>query len=582
MNQQNLIIQSPKNYIGLHIWQFKTPLEKINKNFKKIQQLIYKFRKSNGKLLSSLESATSKSSQLSIVDKLINQQETFNKRLNSRLKNHNGYIDRLRKRISRLVIYDDLFKKYHNLNDKQIQKMNGLPTDLDKFYQEENNILIIDHLLKFSNHPIINENENPGIILAKKLGLEDLIDIDTILQGLKIHHEIKSNQNYELLSEWCIENEKFLNAQINNGNNLNESMGKDNEITDNEKIDNDDFFEFFAEEIDSDDEYQQGDFGLAFEAKIQRSIELIKNDQFLNACDILKDEFNNALNLNKIPSVLSKIPSLAWYNLAIGDLNENVYCNPFAAYSKNEQFKFNNNFSERLDDSNSWSKIADLFLKDFNKLYGMPLQTPLTTMLNMGLSSIKVGSCNLALSPASTTAPTTATTKRPSLKILTNGKNHDKSRFISNNSECSVCSPILTNIAKSLPFSSQSKANVYNDAVKLPNNNIYSFGKLLELSNYAKQLSDSKMSAAFKELEKSICYGMTMRDLAIDQFESFSKEQQLDFSNDLDMSKESLEPLWRLNVQFDQAQKIIPLFLISDPITLETFKIEELKRVYIT
>lgn len=166
------------NNLQLHIHRFKTPLVKLHKNFKRIQQIIVKLRHSQSKLLNST------SLSLDVINRLITSQDQLNKKLKSRLAIHDDLTSRLQTRI--------LFT----------------PSSHD-YATIDKNLLIVDYLLRAGGTPEISQ------LITEHLHLTDLIDVDVISQGISIYNQIKDNNNLNLLISWCIENEKFMPPPIN-------------------------------------------------------------------------------------------------------------------------------------------------------------------------------------------------------------------------------------------------------------------------------------------------------------------------------------------------------------------------------
>ncbi|OWB76099.1 hypothetical protein B5S32_g248 [[Candida] boidinii] len=226
--------------------QFKIPIELIKKNFKNLNKLIEKHNHTVLKYVSSIEKLNNLNENLDkkllLLNKLISIQESYNKKLSFRVKQHNDFVDRLIIRINYLKTLNQtrnsLIKSHtklqddnnNNINDDDISNNSGNHNDSKKsdndnknnngmsfnemasYYDNEVNLLLVDYLIKMSNNNYTpaTMDSNTGVKLAKFLKLDKLIDYDIILQGLNIYHEIKDKKNLKILIDWCNENKDAL------------------------------------------------------------------------------------------------------------------------------------------------------------------------------------------------------------------------------------------------------------------------------------------------------------------------------------------------------------------------------------
>lgn len=102
-----------------------------------------------------------------------------------------------------------------------------------------------------------------------------------------------------------------------------------------------------------------------------------------------------------------------------------------------------------------WDDLAEMFVKAYFELHGLPKQSSLVESLATGISSLKTYSC---------------------------GK-HNKD--LSRGYMCPVCSEELYELSEPLPFALHVKSHLDSDPVVLPNGRIYGREKLLEYSQKA-------------------------------------------------------------------------------------------------
>lgn len=152
----------------LHVHRVKTPVVKIHKNFKKVQQLVVRLRTLQAHLLEQ---------ELSVetLDRLIAAQKQAIKRLKSRMEIHEGLVSRLQTRL-------DPLEGPHMLK----------------------NSMFVDYLIRGGAPPEACQE------MARCLEVDGVTDTDVLIQGLSIYNEVKNNHNLRLLMDWCIENERFL------------------------------------------------------------------------------------------------------------------------------------------------------------------------------------------------------------------------------------------------------------------------------------------------------------------------------------------------------------------------------------
>ncbi|GME70392.1 unnamed protein product [Ambrosiozyma monospora] len=494
--------------------QFKTPIEVVKKNFKNLQKLVEKHNNQLSKSLKTLESKKTKDSQLQALRKIIQQQETFHKKLAFRVKQHNEFISRLQCRFEKLKQLKLMNEAIASVDSKD-EMPPRLISQINKFYKEEINLVIIDYLLKTSQKNISTKalDKNPGAQLAKELNVEKLVDYDVILQGLTIYNEIKLNKNLKILIDWCSENRKSLKL-IKEHSKLNVNLEFETH------------FQEFIEKIKANELYD------ALEIANKHLISYMNDsdegdnttsDANGNGTGTEASSESDDYSFNKITSGAA----LLWWNAfkenAILRQNENqaLLCSPMGFYDSKtremDKVKANVKPYEDLLNDMKWTKLADFFLYNFNSLYGIDQELPILTLLNIGGSALKTRSCihrgqesnqngkvdgassvsasagvighnEVIASTISSNVASSTTQYKNSSSFQNDGDvNFDEVLKQSNNNsifsnECPICSIDLSELTSNLPFSHQVKSNIYDDPVLLPNGNIYEYDKLLKLS----------------------------------------------------------------------------------------------------
>lgn len=493
--------------VQLHIHRFKAPIVKIHKNFKKVQQLIYKIKQSNIKLVNSIAKQGSGATE-ETYDKLIKLQQQFQRKLQQRIEIHHELIQRLNARI-------ELYKS--------------------KDYSQINrNLLYIEYLTR-SGHP------EEAKTIASKLQLELYIDLDVINQGLDIFKEVALKQNLNLLINWCIENEKFLIPPVS------------------------------EHQVDKDQNYYCGKYGLMFECQIQQAIQLINENNLQLGFEIIKDLYKSNDTATKsaatkpriesanvmsgaysvsLPSttedeisdetpneveqdahfILRKVSSLAW----IAKFKQMNYQaaeeDPFDVY---DNVPTSLPFDLKIG---NWSQLAHLFWDQFIKIYGLPQRESLLTMLLIGGSSLKSIKCK----------DRSLTNNRLVLPFdyYHNGYTH-----------CPICQ--LYPIFEKLPLNLHSKSEVFPHPVLLPNRRIFAFGDLLNLSTNLNHFTNLNNGSKYLdgEAQKDGIVSHNGRIYLTDYF---------------------------LQMSLDEFKSLIDNWIIEDPISFERFSINDLSKVFVT
>lgn len=440
------VIKSPDFYINYKKSQFKTPIEVLKKNFKNLQKLIEKNNLLINKQLANIKATTNKKEKLALIDKLIEHEKLLQKRVATRVKQHCEYVNRLVLRIQKLDHINDLYNKYSHMTKKDLDA--GLPKDLQEFYRTENNLLIVEYLLRQYNLDDVKDSENKAILLSKQLELDKYFDADVILQGLKIRDEIVNKKNLKLLKQWCTENKKNL-IHIR---------------------------ESFPQLVTSD---------IEFECDFQEFIEKINKGEYGKALVYGRKNLSDRYITDRFAKI-AKGSSVIWSKFILEKFNEkelnkknSKYANKydddvFDYYSSNSRqqsaTRFKNMFMDMLS-SKTWDNLGHFFALNFKLLYGMNQIPPLETMLSIGGSVLKTKSCIHSAASSTRTGfqsfiSDPSTTDDPLKKYM-------------ESTECPICSVELNSITDPLPYSLQTKSNLFDDPVMLPNKHIYSYKQLM-------------------------------------------------------------------------------------------------------
>ncbi|VEU23809.1 DEKNAAC104792 [Brettanomyces naardenensis] len=528
---------SPEFYLDLKGSQFKIPVELAKKNFKNLQKMIEKHKSGVAKHFKQLKEADlAKQEKLRIVNKMIQSQEVFNKKLSVRVSQHNEFIERLICRIDRVKRLEAIGKRARNGSDDEsetdgkVAPVALLSDELVDFYKDEINLLVINFLLKTSKgeDPLHSLETNPGYQLAKHLKLTKLIDYDVILQGLSIYNKIKLNKNLKLLVAWCSENKKSL------------SQNRQKSKTDT-NLEFETYFQRFIEMI------KEGDLYGALEIANKNLVDYVDNEKE-------EEEVAEKSNFDK----LSTGVALLWYSM-IRDSTQNMIRKSMqvtegeeeiqavdyydAGYQMLDGIRENIEPYEELLDDRKWSKLADFFLFNFNLLYGLDQRIPLLNMLSIGGAVLKTKTC---LTPLKDTDDVSF---GRILNDITPNSEWLK-KFTTN--QCPICSPDLKELMHILPCSHQVKSNIYDDPVLLPNGNIYPSEKLL----------------------------MINRNMHYKKGEDENGDTEKD--DDEDGDDEAYEDLFTTGIKGDALWKKLSKFVIKDPATGENFHAEQLVKVYPT
>ncbi|KAI0463272.1 hypothetical protein LJB42_003293 [Komagataella kurtzmanii] len=485
-------------YLKLQKTQFKTPIEAVKRNFKAIQKLIEK----QSALLSrhliqlkelELNGQLSKEIQRERIAVLINIQTRFHDKLVTRVEEHNDYVQRLEIRLQR-------FKGLEKILEKGKNSSSDFGDDFLAWTRDQINLLIGCYLMKnlINFNGDISQN-NPGLELLKHLKLDKLIDHDVILKGISIYQKIRYEKDLSVLIDWCNENKKVLKSMKTSSTSVDDSN------------------------TTQKDQYRTS---LDFETFYQNFIELIKEDKIYEALIIAKEHLmpqagpevpstSNSATTSSATSYSDKTPKydstfekfkksaglLVFGSLDIDELfglsgskvnssrKDSLTNSAMSVYDtfSNSYNQINDNlkpFKELLNDE-KWIQLADFFIYNYNHIYGIDQSLELIVMLSVGITSLKTHSCNGFKNYSKHDFQDPQVTFQDVLHNIeeSNDISNAKSELSINDlNKCPICSLELYEIAQHLPFSHQTKSNIYENPVKLPNGHIYQLEKLLKMN----------------------------------------------------------------------------------------------------
>lgn len=420
-------IKDPDHYITLHHAQFKTPIEVLRKNFKNLQKMIDKQNKQLHELL-----------KIGNIKEMIQSHETFVKKMRIRVKQHNEHVEKLKLRIERMENIQQLWIKYGKLTTSQLNDQ-GLPLEVARFYRMETNLMMVEYLINQSM-----ENFNLNVNIAKKLGVYEFIDIDVILQGLKIKDQIINEQNPKLLKLWCMENRKKLK-------NLRD------ECRDREG--------FLKNDIE-------------FECDLQEFLQLMNEEKIDKAFEYAQKNLKH-FQLEEQVDKIARSGSIAWAK----EIKKNILQIErqigyhYGSRREGSGSQIPQNVLRKyitLVSSQRWGTLGKQFISNFKALYGMN-ETPLfLTMLNVGGSTMKTKACKFPQLGCDFDS-------KPTFDNLVSGGSDEEGnlKHYYRSCHCPICSKILKQVLDPLPYALQTRSNLYDDAVILMNDHVYSFRELM-------------------------------------------------------------------------------------------------------
>ena len=508
-------------HIQTHQNQFKIPHELIKKNFKLVQKLIEKQRK---QLLDDINKikkckTTSPSFKLELIQKLIRNFESFMKKLQNFITKDEEFRSRLLARLENLAELQQYVITNNDNQDGQNHEEGGdnnnntTTTDDDKlldfhnpnlinWYRDQTNLLIVDYLIKSNTRTKFNdmgedeEPENIGLLLLKSLSktnpkLLKLIDYDLLENFNKVFVSIINNHDLSLIVAWFNENKNLLN-KINS--NLEFEINYCKFLTLIEKGDINEAINYSRENLSAygnKENYQQ--------TQASNGNNSTTNGDTSNV--------NHLTNLERLKGLGGLLVFRSMESNNHNDLN-NSNSNDIPLSSKlmlnSTPFKD----YQKLLSNERWESLAQCFIENFTKLYGISKNFPIYIYLSAGLSSLKTKSCyhnventifkhsvgkdtdddgdeevvdeevidrNLSFVLAE------ATTSNSGKLLLSDpkyrGPNHYY-KLLNKINNCPICSPELFKLSQNLPYA-QLITSIFNNPFKLPNGNIYPFDKLL-------------------------------------------------------------------------------------------------------
>lgn len=135
--------------------------------------------------------------------------------------------------------------------------------------------------------------------------------------------------------------------------------------------------------------------------------------------------------------------------------------------------------------SKRWDDLADIFVKTFQELHGLPHESLFLQYLATGITALKTRSCEVISKNDLETRIDESLSEDTSPVLFKKKHKVDLTRGYM----CPVCSMELSRIAQPLPYALHVHSHLEPDPVLLPNNRIYGLAKLLD---YAKKAGVSE------------------------------------------------------------------------------------------
>lgn len=443
------------------ISQFKVPIEFMKNNCKNLVILI---EKEKCKILNQLknfklDSSINNKKKKDLICSIIFQFKTFKNDINKMIEKDEDYRSRLKARIDELKLLNTYYQ-IEVINDQSTtcnlvindnkEKVTFQTSKVFNWFKDQSVLLIIDYLIK-SN---VNSKKNIGINLLKKLSVSKpkylkLIDFDLLENFNQIFISIIKFKNLNLVRSWYQENKSSLKK--------------------------------FSSNLD-------------FEIDYCNFLSLLSCGQTIDAINFSKSKLSfyiNKNNYNKYDVVnyknnltkLKFLGGLLFYSTLI--VNQDFDKNKISTKDLKQLIQEFKKY-EKILSNKKWINLLEYFYENFTKLYEITKIYPLHIYLSAGLSSLKTKSC--FYNQENTIFASLKNDKNFFVKdlsinneLIRNPKNYYKILKVIN--KCPICSPELYKLSINLPYA-QLVTNVFNDPLKLPNGNIYSYGKLL---NYLKK-----------------------------------------------------------------------------------------------
>ena len=457
-------------HIQARLEQFRVPTELIRANFKSIQRLIEKQKKSMSDDIGKIKKNPKlpPAIKLEMVRKLIKGFELFEKRLQAFINKDEDYQSRIEARLDNLNEIKDftVFKPVQSDPENKDQNAeissNDMFLDLHNnnllnWYRDQTNLLLVDYLTKTNTR----SDGNIGIMLLQSLAAQNprllkLVDYDLFDNFNKVYSLIVRNHDLAPIVGWFNENRNAL-KKINSNLEFEINYCKILSLIENEEINE----------------------AIKFS---QENLSLYGNEEKYQVID----QVNRKSNLTK----LKEIGGLLIY-VAINGTTSGSFLLPGALFFSSSLMTNTPRYSEyrKLLSAERWENLGRCFIENFTQLYGISQNFPLFVYLLAGMASLKTKSCYCNLSNSifyDVPKETDSRTFDPE-SLQYRGPNHYYD-LLGKINHCPVCSPELFQLARNLPYA-ELITNIFNNPFMLPNGNIYPFEKLASGLRYGDSLS---------------------------------------------------------------------------------------------
>ena len=442
--------------VQAYLSQFKIPTELIRKNFKSIQKLIEKHKKTSAEevLKISKNAALPADMKLRLVRKAIASVNTYKAKLDALEKLDVDYRLRIAARNAHLQELANF-----TTDDGDVLDLNNY--NLISWYREETQLAIIDYLIKSSvpdsipptpsaSTPFLTllsqDHPNVGMRLLYHLETQQpdfakLIDFDVYADYNRVFMLIFHYHDLSAVQAWYNENKlqlKKVNSNIDFEIKYCQLLLLIEEGSVPEAIA---FSHSNLLAYGNKETYELGSLQLHFESNLQKMEKIGAFLVYLTMKDAALIWVSTDIAL-RTPSFQELEKSLA---------------------------------------QGRWELLAQCFLDDFTVLYGIPKTCPLYIYLLAGLSSLKTKSCycnsenDIYHRRQKGVSPELSPLE---LRKDSRGPNHYY-QALGKVNNCPVCLPELYNLSRNLPYA-QLITLIFNSPFRLPNGNIYPFDKLVQ------------------------------------------------------------------------------------------------------
>lgn len=475
-------------HVQVRLTQFKIPTELIKKNFKSLQKLIEKQRKQLSDEITKIKKnqALPTAVKLQMVKKLIGNFEQYQAKLDELIAFDEDYRDRL------------LARKEHlqKLTDFTVNKETEKSADEEEEGRDSR-----------AESPVSLDTTNAGDKAREACSVSDgQLKLDLNNESLLDWYRDETNL---LIIEYLIRSSPQVGGEGKGGNRgllLLEGICEQNPGM-RKLIDFDLYNEFnrvYTSIVVHHDLLKVTDWfnenklmlkkinsNLEFEIKYCRLLSLIERNQVSEAIRFSQENLSmygnkenyQELDLSMHKNNLNKLKKIGGLLLYLSINETNTFSSNLVINS--DGFKEHS----QLLSHGRWDSLAECFYQNFMTLFGIPKSYSLFVYLSAGLSSLKTKSCycNMENTIFQPRKGEKETKEIPSINPFSDlppiskrfrGPNQYY-KVLSKVNNCPVCSPELFKLSQNLPYA-QLITKIFNNPFKLPNGNIYPFDKLLQ------------------------------------------------------------------------------------------------------